>query len=130
MTRYTDPDEVFGPVSLAALKNDERRRTLTHRLAQAHFGFLDEVFKANSAVLNALLTVLNEREFDNGGPIRLKLPLISLFGASNELPEGQELEAFWDRFLLRMVIGPVSEAGFEKLINLLTGSRLQYRQPF
>ena len=125
MTRYTDPDEVFGPVSLAALKNDERRRTLTHRLAQAHFGFLDEVFKANSAVLNALLTVLNEREFDNGGPTRLKLPLISLFGASNELPEGQELEAFWDRFLLRMVIGPVSEAGFEKLINLLTGSRPQ-----
>lgn len=124
MTRYTDPDEVFGPVSLSALKQDERRRTLTHRLAEAHVAFLDEVFKANSAVLNALLTVLNEREFDNGGPTRLKLPLISLFGASNELPEGRELEAFWDRFLLRLVINPVSEAGFAKLIDLLTGPRL------
>ncbi|HEX2909878.1 MAG TPA: AAA family ATPase [Chloroflexia bacterium] len=120
MTKYTDPDEVFGPVSLTALKNDERRRTLTHKLPEAHFAFLDEVFKANSAVLNALLTVLNEREFDNGGVARLKLPLISLFGASNEMPEGRELEAFWDRFLLRLVINPVSDAGFQKLVNLLT----------
>jgi MoxR-like ATPase len=119
MTRYTDPDEVFGPVSLTALKNDQRKRTTTHKLPETHFAFLDEVFKANSAVLNALLTVMNEREFDNGGSSRLKLPLISLFGASNELPEGRELEAFWDRFLLRLVINPVSEAGFEKLVNLL-----------
>jgi MoxR-like ATPase len=124
MTKYTDPDEVFGPLSLAALKQDERRRTTTHKLPEAHFVFLDEVFKANSAVLNALLTVLNEREFDNGGPTRLKLPLISLFGASNELPEGRELEAFWDRFLVRLVVSPVSEAGFEQLVTLLTGPGL------
>ncbi len=123
MTKYTDPDEVFGPVSLAALKNDERRRTLTHKLPEAHFGFLDEVFKANSAVLNALLTVMNEREYDNGGPARLKLPLISLFGASNEMPEGRDLEAFWDRFLLRMVVNPVSDSGFDRLVKLLTGAR-------
>ncbi len=119
MTRYTDPDEIFGPISLTALKNDERKRTTTHKLPEAHFGFLDEAFKAGSAVLNALLTVMNEREFDNGGASRLKVPLISLFGASNELPEGRELEAFWDRFLLRLVVSPVSEAGFEKLFNLL-----------
>jgi MoxR-like ATPase len=62
---------------------------------------------------------MNEREFDNGGTSRMKLPLISLFGASNEMPDGRELEAFWDRFLLRLVVNPVSEAGFEKLVNLL-----------
>lgn len=123
MTKYTDPDEVFGPVSLTALKNDQRKRTTIHKLPESHFAFLDEVFRAGSAVLNALLTVMNEREFDNGGASRMKLPLISLFGASNEMPEGRELEAFWDRFLLRLVVNPVSEAGFEKLVNLLVNPK-------
>jgi len=79
--------------------------------------FLDEVFKANSAILNALLTVMNERQFDNGGQ-RLTIPLISLFGASNELPQGEDLAALWDRFALRCLVEYVSDSGFARLLRL------------
>lgn len=75
------------------------------------------MFKANSAILNALLTLLNEREFDNDGQ-RHKTPLVSLVGVSNELPEGEELSALYDRFLLRRQVGPVSDEGFEGRLDL------------
>lgn len=76
---------------------------VTGKLPEAQFAFIDEVFKANSAILNSLLTVANERLFHNG-PSPVTCPLIFLFGASNELPEGKELEALWDRFLLRFEV--------------------------
>ena len=86
-------------------------------LPKTEVAFLDEIFKANSAILNSLLTVLNEREFDNG-TTRIKVPLITVVGASNELPEGEELGALYDRFLLRLYVDRVSEKGFIHLINL------------
>ena len=86
-------------------------------LPSANIAFIDEVFKANSAILNALLTILNEREFDNGDQ-RIKLPLISVIGASNELPDNPELDALYDRFLCRYKVSPVSEQAFSQLLTL------------
>lgn len=100
LTRFSTPEEVFGPVSLDGLKHDRFRRVTTGKLPEAHVAFLDEIFKANSAVLNSLLTALNERAFDNDGA-RHDIPLETMVGASNELPEGPELAALYDRFLLR-----------------------------
>lgn len=100
LTRFSVPEELFGPVSLDGMKNDRFRRVTTNKLPEAHVAFLDEIFKANSAILNALLTVLNERKFDNDGG-RADIPLEFVVGASNELPEGPELAALFDRFLFR-----------------------------
>lgn len=104
MTRFTTPEELFGPVSVQALKQDEYRRVTTGKLVEAELAFLDEIFKASSAILNALLKITNERTFSNGNQ-EITVPLLSLFAASNELPQGNELEALWDRFLLRMRVG-------------------------
>src|SRR4051812_18623100 len=66
ITKTTQPEELFGPVSIAALKNDQFKRVVTNMLPEAELAFLDEVFKGSSAILNTLLTIMNEREFDNG----------------------------------------------------------------
>ena len=108
LTKFTTPEELFGAVSLAALERDEYRRVTTAKLPEAHIAFLDEVFKASSSILNAILTLLNERRFHNGREV-LSVPLIALFGASNELPEDDELQALYDRFLLRFVVGYIDE---------------------
>jgi MoxR-like ATPase len=108
LTKFTTPEEVFGAVSLRALEQDEYRRVTTFKLPQANIAFLDEVFKANSSILNAILTLMNERRFHNGRQIE-SVPLITLFGASNELPEDDELQALYDRFLLRFVVGYIEE---------------------
>src|SRR5499426_1589162 len=116
MTRFTTPEELFGPVSVSGLKRDEYRRITSGKLVEAELVFLDEVFKASSAILNALLKIANERVFHNGDQ-EVQVPLISLFGASNEMPQGNELEALWDRFLLRFRVGYVSDTGFAKFIR-------------
>jgi MoxR-like ATPase len=116
MTRFTTPEELFGPVSVAGLKRDEYVRITAGKLVEAELVFLDEIFKASSAILNALLKIANERVFHNGDQ-EMPVPLISLFGASNEMPQGGELEALWDRFLLRFRVGYVSDTGFAKFIR-------------
>lgn len=101
LTRFTTPEEIFGPLSLKALENDEFKRKVDGCLPTAHIALLDEIFKANSSILNSLLTIINERKFHNGNAI-ISVPLISVFGASNELPEEDEnLDALYDRFLFR-----------------------------
>src|SRR3954469_11206347 len=100
LTKFSTPEELFGPISLKALEQDRYARVVSNKLPEAQFAFVDEVFKANSAILNSLLTAMNERIFHNDGA-PLAMPLVSLFGASNELPDGKELEALFDRFLLR-----------------------------
>ena len=117
LTRFTVPEELFGPLSIKGLEADRYERLTEKYLPTASIAFLDEIFKANSAILNALLTLLNEREFDNGTR-REKTPLISVIGASNELPEGEELAALADRFLLRLHVGRVSSDGFKGLLEL------------
>lgn len=101
LTKFSTPEEVFGPLSLAGLERDEYVRNINGKLPTVHVAFLDEIFKANSAVLNALLTLINERLFYNGGEI-IEAPLMTVIGASNEYPESEGLEALFDRFLLRM----------------------------
>lgn len=108
LTKFTTPEEVFGAVSLRALEQDEYRRVTTHKLPEAHVAFLDEIFKASSSILNALLTLLNERRFHNGRE-SVEVPLLTVFGAANELPEEDELSAIFDRFLVRFVVGYVVE---------------------
>lgn len=117
MTKSTTPDDLFGPVSVAAFKQDRYERITANKLPEAQLVFLDEIFKSNSAILNALLTITNERAFDNG-PTRQPVPLISMFGASNELPQGDDLGALWDRFLVRDIVSYVSDGGFAKLVRL------------
>lgn len=108
LTRFSTPEEIFGPLSLSALERDEYRRVTTGTAVEAHVAFLDEVFKANSAILNALLGFMNERLFFEGGHSR-SLPLLSLFGASNEMPEDAGLDALYDRFLLRVPIAYLAD---------------------
>jgi len=108
LTRFTTPEEIFGAVSLKALEQDDYRRVTSRKLPEAHIAFLDEIFKANSSILNSVLTLINERLFHNGKEI-VKVPLLTLFGASNELPEEEELTALYDRFLVRFVVGYIVE---------------------
>lgn len=117
LTKFSVPEELFGPLSIQALEQDQYTRLTKGYLPQASIAFLDEIFKANSAILNALLTLLNEREFDNG-VIREKVPLISVIGASNELPEDGNLSALYDRFLFRQYVEPVSKSGFKQLLTM------------
>jgi MoxR-like ATPase len=100
LTKFSTPEELFGPVSLKALEQDRYQRVVTDKLPEAEIALVDEIFKANSAILNSLLSIANERLFHNDGQ-PLSCPLVTLFGASNELPDGKELEALFDRFLLR-----------------------------
>ena len=108
LTRFTTPEELFGAVSLKALEEDDYRRLTTHKLPEAHIAFLDEVFKGSSSILNTILTLINERRFHNGRTVT-PVPLLTLFAASNELPEDDELLALHDRFLLRFAVDYLSE---------------------
>ena len=121
LTRFSTPEELFGPLSLKALEDDRYERLTDGYLPTAGIAFLDEVFKANSAILNALLTLLNEREFDNGAG-RQATPLISVIGASNEPPTDDSLLAFHDRFLLRVPVAPVGDTAFAALLQLDLGA--------
>lgn len=100
LTKHTTPEEVFGPFNLPLLKQGKYERVTTGRFPEAELAFLDEIFKSSSAILNAFLTALNERWFDNGG-IRQAIPLTVCIAASNELPQDEGLGALFDRFLIR-----------------------------
>ena len=117
-TKFTTPEEIFGPLSIKQLQNDKFERNTEGYMPSSRIVFLDEIFKANSSILNTLLTILNERVFHNGLK-REKTPLISLIGASNELPfENDELTALYDRFLIRAVVGYVSDDEIEILLDI------------
>jgi len=116
LTRFTVPEELFGPLSLAALDEGRYLREIDGYLPTATVAFLDEVFKANSAILNALLTLLHERVFDQGAE-RVPVPLATLVAASNEVPVDEALRAFHDRFLFRCGVAPVATEAFEALLR-------------
>lgn len=120
LTRFSVPEELFGPLSMRGLENDRYERQTAGYLPEAEVAFIDEIFKANSAILNALLTLLNERLFDNGSE-RLDVPLLCMVGASNELPESEELDALFDRFLIRKTVNQVSSQGLRQLAKLAAG---------
>jgi MoxR-like ATPase len=91
LTRYSVPEELYGPISLAGLKEDRFVRITTGKLPEADFVFLDEIFKGSSAILNTLLKLLNERTFDGGDGITRKCPLKLCVAASNEWPSPETL---------------------------------------
>lgn len=118
LTKFTTPEEIFGPISLESLEQGRYERVTAGKLPEAQVAFLDEIFKANSAILNALLTVLNERQFHQGNQV-IDVPLLSLLAASNELPEEDELAALYDRFLLRFNVGYIEqEFRFARLLRM------------
>ncbi len=116
LTRFSEPNELFGPVDIQSFRSGSYRRVLTNMLPEAEIVFLDEAFKANSAILNSLLTVLNERRFNNGAQL-VKVPLISLFAASNEVPSSDNLDAIFDRFLLRVHSDNLDSYHFHELMT-------------
>ncbi len=125
LTRFTEPNEIFGPVDIQAFREGTYRRNVKGMLPEAEIVFLDEIFKSNSAILNALLTLLNERRFASGGEV-IACPVISVFGASNEVPSDETLGAIFDRFLLRVRSDNLDAYHFNDL--LLRGIDLEVRQ--
>jgi MoxR-like ATPase len=117
LNRTTLPDEVFGPTKLSALREDRFERNTAAMLPEAEVAFLDEIFKSSSAVLNAMLPILNERLYKNDGHWR-EVPLQIAVCASNEMPEDrEELGALYDRLLIRHVVESVkSEESFERIL--------------
>jgi MoxR-like ATPase len=116
LTRFTEPNEIFGPVDIQAFREGTYRRRVDGMLPQAEIVFLDEIFKANSAILNSLLTLLNARRFTHGNTV-LRVPLISLFAASNEVPTDEALSALFDRFLLRVRVDYLDSYHFRGLLQ-------------
>lgn len=108
----TDPSELFGPVAVSKLLKDEYHRDVEGYLPSANIAFLDELFRGSSAVLNSLLTILNERVFNNGKEL-LRTPIHSIVAATNSFPQEESLQAFCDRFLFRpsveLLKNPVSK---------------------
>jgi len=116
LTRFTEPNELFGPVDIAAFREGRYTRRIEGMLPTAEIVFLDEIFKSNSAILNSLLTVINERKFANGSTV-IQVPLISLYAASNEIPNDENLAAMFDRFLLRVLSDNLDSYHFHELMN-------------
>lgn len=116
LNKTSDPSEVFGPFSVKAMENDKFLRITTGKLPEAHIAFMDEVFKSNAPTLNALLTIMNEHIFYNDGKPQ-PVPLISMFGASNEPPEDETLDAMYDRFIFRMNVQYVHDAANKKRMH-------------
>src|SRR5580698_6690238 len=116
LTRFTEPNELFGPVDISAFREGRYTRRLDHMLPTAEIVFLDEIFKSNSAILNSLLHVINERKFQNG-PEVVTVPLISLYAASNEVPNDDNLAAMFDRFLVRVLSDNLDSYHFHELMK-------------
>jgi len=116
LTRFSEPNEIFGPIDIKAFREGTYLRRVEAMLPDADIVFLDEIFKSNSAILNALLSILNERRFFTGAA-SIKVPLSSLFGATNEVPNDDALGAVFDRFLVRASSENLDSFHFHGLIE-------------
>ncbi|WP_086229309.1 BspA family leucine-rich repeat surface protein, partial [Campylobacter devanensis] len=117
MNRFSTPEEIFGPIDIAELKKNNLTRKTDGYLPTAHFAFLDEIWKSSPAILNTLLTIINERIYRDGNK-DIKVPLKGVVCASNEFPpDNQGLEALYDRMILRYFVKPLDEK--ENFFNLL-----------
>jgi MoxR-like ATPase len=116
LTRFTEPSEIIGPIDISLLREGRYVRREQGKLPTARLAFLDEIFKSNSAILNILLTIINERKFYQDGvpqPVRLRV----LFAATNDIPEQSELAALKDRFCLKAESRSVQDKHFTELID-------------
>lgn len=116
LTRFSEPNEIFGPVDIKAFREGTFVRRVESMLPDADLVFLDEIFKSNSAILNALLSILNERRFFTGSAT-IRVPLCSLFGATNEIPNDDALGAVFDRFLVRALSENLDSFHFHGLVE-------------
>src|ERR1700748_2268909 len=116
LTRFTEPSEIIGAIDIKELRDVRYIRKKEGKLPTAKLVFLDEIFKSNSAILNILLTIINEKKFYQDGvpqPVRLRV----LFAATNEVPEQSELAALKDRFCLKAESRSVQENHFTELVD-------------
>lgn len=125
LTRFTEPSELFGPFDIRRLREGDLVTNTEGMLPEADLVFLDELLNANSAILNSLLTVLNERVFRRGRETRA-LPALTVVGASNHLPDDEALGALFDRFLLRARCDNVPDERLEEVLD--AGWRLERRE--
>lgn len=127
LTKFTTPDEVFGGIMLKDMEQGIYRHNTKNKMAEAHLVFLDEIFKGSSEILNSLLKAINERKFENGIE-EVKMPLMTLVGASNEYPEEEDgLDALFDRFLLRFEVDYIK--GRKNLISMMKGIGKERQMP-
>ncbi len=116
LTKFTEPSEIIGPIDVGQLKHGRYWRKVGGKLPECRIAFLDEIFKSNSAILNTLLTIINERKFyQDGQPTPVNL--VMLFAAANEIPEHEELAALRDRFILKVESHSVRDTHFEGLVD-------------
>ena len=116
LTRFTEPSEIIGAIDIKELRDGKYIRRKEGKLPTARLAFLDEIFKSNSAILNILLTIINERKFYQEGKPE-PVPLRILFAATNEIPEQAELAALKDRFVLKAMSRSVQEDFFQELVD-------------
>ena len=131
MQRFSTPEEIFGPISISELKQDRYVRRTEGFLPEADIAFLDEIWKSNPAILNTLLTIINERKFRNGNDV-IKVPLKAIIAASNEFPaENSGLEALYDRFITRLKVPPIrTKKGFDTMLaHSDVPARIEVTQP-
>lgn len=117
LTKFSEPSEIIGPIDLAELKTGRYVRRVAGKLPDARIVFLDEIFKSNSAILNTLLTIINERKYYQDGKPH-PVNLVMLFGATNEIPEHSDLAALRDRFTLKVRSETIHDAQFDELIDM------------
>jgi MoxR-like ATPase len=116
LTRFTEPSEIIGAIDVKELRDGRYIRLKQGKLPTARMAFLDEIFKSNSAILNILLTIINEKKFYQDGKPEA-VPLRILFAATNEIPEQGELAALKDRFVLKVMSRPVQDTHFQELVD-------------
>jgi MoxR-like ATPase len=119
--KTSDPSEIFGTFSIKQMENDKFIRITKGKMPEAHIVFCDEIYKANEPILNALLTLMNERVFYNDG-LPVKTPTISIFGASNEEPDSENLSALHDRFAIKMNVEYIKDSN--KKLQMLKSCNL------
>ncbi|RDU71820.1 AAA family ATPase [Helicobacter brantae] len=131
MNRFSTPEEIFGPIDIAKLKQNQLKRNTSGYLPTAYFCFLDEIWKSSPAILNTLLTIINERTYQDGND-NIKVPLKGIVCASNEFPKAdQGLEALYDRMLVRLCVYPMREReNFEKLLRKKQEEKLKISDTF
>jgi MoxR-like ATPase len=115
---FTEPSEILGPVDIRALRDEgEYRRMLEGKIAVAQVVFLDEIFNGNSAILNTLLTIMNERKVYQAGTTLYLDHLVGFFAATNQIPERTELDALKDRFVIKVELGQIHATSFPELVS-------------
>ncbi len=122
LTKFTEVEEVIGPIDVVELLKGNVRRIYTNSIVEADFALLDEIFNASSAILNTMLTILNERVIYDGGQI-IPVKTWTVFGATNRIPDEEELQALYDRFPLRVFTKYAQPDETEQLVK--TGLRLR-----